>query len=32
LQALPKLCEGLLIADVVAVIASIDIVLGDVDR
>jgi len=32
LQALPKLVEGLLIADVVAVIASIDIVLGDVDR
>jgi NADH-quinone oxidoreductase subunit D len=32
LQALPKLIEGLLIADVVAVIASIDIVLGDVDR
>jgi NADH-quinone oxidoreductase subunit D len=32
LQALPKLIEGCLIADVVAVIASIDIVLGDVDR
>lgn len=32
LQALPQLIEGHLIADVVAVIASIDIVLGDVDR
>jgi NADH-quinone oxidoreductase subunit D len=32
LQALPKLCEGRLIADVVAAIGSIDIVLGDVDR
>ncbi len=32
LQILPKLCEGRLIADVVAAIGSIDIVLGDVDR
>jgi NADH-quinone oxidoreductase subunit D len=32
LQALPELVKGCLIADVVAVIASIDIVLGDVDR
>lgn len=32
LEALPKMAEGLLIADLVAVIGSIDIVLGDVDR
>jgi NADH-quinone oxidoreductase subunit D len=32
LQALAKMCEGQLIADVVAVIGSIDVVLGDVDR
>jgi NADH-quinone oxidoreductase subunit D len=32
LQTLPKMCEGQLIADVVAAIGSIDIVLGDVDR
>jgi NADH-quinone oxidoreductase subunit D len=32
LQALAKMCEGGLIADVVAAIGSIDIVLGDVDR
>ena len=32
LQALPKMVEGLMIADVVAVIGSIDIVLGDIDR
>jgi NADH-quinone oxidoreductase subunit D len=32
LQALPKLCEGGLIADVVAAIGSIDIVLGEIDR
>jgi NADH-quinone oxidoreductase subunit D len=32
LQTLPKMCEGRLIADVVAAIGSIDIVLGDVDR
>ena len=32
LQALPKLVEGRLISDVVAVIASLDPVMGEVDR
>jgi NADH-quinone oxidoreductase subunit D len=32
LQSLARMCEGRLIADVVAAIGSIDIVLGDVDR
>ncbi len=32
LQSLRKMCEGRLIADVVAAIGSIDIILGDVDR
>ncbi|HET7207131.1 MAG TPA: NADH dehydrogenase (quinone) subunit D [Terriglobales bacterium] len=32
LQTLPTMCEGRLIADVVAAIGSIDIVLGEVDR
>jgi len=32
LQALSKMCEGQLIADVVAAIGSIDVVLGDIDR
>ena len=32
LQSLPKMCEGRLIADVVAAIGSIDIVLGEIDR
>jgi NADH-quinone oxidoreductase subunit D len=32
LSALPKLVEGGLVADVIAVIGSIDIVLGEVDR
>jgi NADH-quinone oxidoreductase subunit D len=32
LQALQTMCEGRLIADVVAVIGSIDIVLGEIDR
>ena len=32
LQTLAKMCEGKLIADVVAAIGSIDIVLGEIDR
>ncbi len=32
LQALPRLCEGRLIADVVACIGTLDIVLGEIDR
>jgi len=32
LQALPKMIEGRLIADVVASIGSIDVVLGEIDR
>jgi len=32
LQTLPAMCEGRLIADVVAAIGSIDIVLGEIDR
>ena len=32
LQTLPRMCEGRLLADVVAAIGSIDIVLGEIDR
>src|SRR3974390_2078293 len=32
LQVLSKMCEGRLIADVIAAIGSIDVVLGDIDR
>jgi NADH-quinone oxidoreductase subunit D len=32
LQSLAKMCEGRLVADIVAVIGSIDIVMGEVDR
>jgi NADH:ubiquinone oxidoreductase subunit D len=31
-QALPKMVVGGLIADVISVIGSIDVVMGDVDR
>jgi len=32
LQALPKMIEGRLIADAVACIGSIDVILGEIDR
>lgn len=32
LSVLPELCRGVLLADVVAIVGSIDIVLGEVDR
>ena len=32
LAALPKLCEGVLLSDVIAINASVDIVMGEVDR
>jgi len=32
LQAVPMLCRGLMIADLVAILGSIDYVLADVDR
>ena len=32
LSALPKLCEGALLSDVIAINASVDIVMGEVDR
>jgi NADH-quinone oxidoreductase subunit D len=32
LSALPAMCRGAMIADVVAILGSIDIVLGEVDR
>jgi NADH-quinone oxidoreductase subunit D len=32
LQALPLLCQGRLVADVVACIGTLDIVLGEIDR
>jgi NADH-quinone oxidoreductase subunit D len=32
LQSLPVMCEGSMIADVVAVIGSLDLVLGEIDR
>jgi NADH-quinone oxidoreductase subunit D len=32
LQTLAKMCEGQLIADVIAAIGSIDVILGDIDR
>jgi NADH-quinone oxidoreductase subunit D len=32
LSVLPKLCEGVLLSDVIAINASIDIVMGEIDR
>jgi len=32
LQALPQLVEGRLLADVIAIIGTLDIVLGEIDR
>ena len=32
LQALDRMCRGALIADVVAIIGTLDIVLGEIDR
>jgi NADH-quinone oxidoreductase subunit D len=32
LASLPKLCEGVLLSDVIAINASVDIVMGEIDR
>jgi len=32
LQAIEKMCKGAMIADLIAVIGSLDIVLGEIDR
>lgn len=32
MQVLPELCKGFMVADVVAILGSIDIVLGEIDR
>ena len=32
LAALPRLCEGALLSDVIAINASVDIVMGEIDR
>jgi NADH-quinone oxidoreductase subunit D len=32
LASLPKMCEGALLSDVIAINASVDIVMGEVDR
>ncbi len=32
LACLPKLCEGMLLSDVIAINASVDIVMGEIDR
>ena len=32
LSALPKMCEGALLSDVIAINASVDIVMGEIDR
>lgn len=32
ISAIPKLCEGHLLADVIAIIGTLDIVMGEADR
>ena len=32
ISALPRMCEGALLSDVIAINASVDIVMGEVDR
>jgi NADH-quinone oxidoreductase subunit D len=32
LSALPQMCEGALLSDVIATNASVDIVMGEIDR
>jgi len=32
MQIFPELCKGFMVADVVAILGSVDIVLGEIDR